>query len=80
KGRCVIDGKVRKIKARIGFFDFSSHCGAKELKEAIRRIKGKAKIYVIHGAEGNCDLLAKWAEKEMGLEAVAPKPGDAFEV
>ncbi|MEM2281044.1 MAG: MBL fold metallo-hydrolase [Candidatus Bathyarchaeia archaeon] len=80
KGVCIIDGKPRKVKATVKHFDFSSHCGAKELREAIRRIDGKAKIYVIHGAEGNCELLAKWVEKEMGLEAVAPKPGDTFEV
>jgi putative mRNA 3-end processing factor len=80
KGVCVIDGKLRKVKATVRHFDFSSHCGAKELREAIRKINGKAKIFVIHGAEGNCELLARWAEKEMGMEAVAPKPGDTFEV
>ncbi|MEM1565968.1 MAG: MBL fold metallo-hydrolase [Candidatus Bathyarchaeia archaeon] len=80
KGVCVIDGKLKKVKATVKHFDFSSHCGARELKEAIRKINGRAKIYVIHGAEGNCELLARWAEKEMGLEAVAPRPGDTFEV
>jgi putative mRNA 3-end processing factor len=80
KGVCIIDGKPRKVKATVKHFDFSSHCGAKELREAIQRINGKAKIYVIHGADGNCELLAKWAEEEMGLKAVAPKPGDTYEV
>jgi putative mRNA 3-end processing factor len=80
KGICVIDGKMRKVKARVEHFDFSSHCGAKELKEAVKRIDGKAKFYVIHGAEGNCELLARWINKEAGLDAVAPKPGDTFEV
>jgi len=80
KGVCVIDGKMRKVKATVKHFDFSSHCGAKELKEAVKRLDGKAKFYVIHGAEGNCELLAKWIEKETGLEAVAPRPGDTFKV
>jgi len=80
KGVCVIDGKLRKVKATVKHFDFSSHCGAKELKEAINRINGKAKVYVVHGAEGNCELFASWIKKEVGLEAVAPKPGDIFEV
>jgi len=80
KGVCVIDGKMRKVKAKVEHFDFSSHCGAKELKEAVKKISGKAKVYVIHGAEGNCELLAKWVEKEAGLDAAAPKPGDIFEV
>ncbi|MEM1563884.1 MAG: MBL fold metallo-hydrolase [Candidatus Bathyarchaeia archaeon] len=80
KGVCVIDGKMRKVKAKVKHFDFSSHCGAKELKEAVKRLNGKAKFYVIHGAEGNCELFAKWIEKETGLEAVAPRPGDTFKV
>jgi putative mRNA 3-end processing factor len=80
KGICTIDGKIRKIKARYQHFDFSSHCGASQLKEALRKLGGKPKVFVVHGAEGNCELLANWAKQEMGLEAVAPKTGETFEV
>lgn len=80
KGICVIDGKMRKVKAKVEHFDFSSHCGAKGLREAVKKVDGKAKVYVIHGAEGNCELFAKWVKNEVGLDAVAPKPGDPFEV
>jgi len=76
KGLCVIDGKMRKVKAQVQHFDFSSHCGAGELREALRRLGGKPKVFVVHGAEGNCELLAKWAKNELGLEAAAPKTGD----
>ena len=76
KGLCVIDGKMRKVKANVQHFDFSSHCGAGELKEALSRLGGKPKVYVVHGAEGNCELLAKWAKNELGLEASAPRTGD----
>ena len=75
---CVIDGKMKKIKAQVEHFDFSSHCGASELKEALTRLGGKPKVYVVHGAEGNCELLAKWAKTELGLEAEAPRTGDTF--
>lgn len=77
---CVIDGKMRKIKARVEHFDFSSHCGASELREALKRLGGKPKVFVVHGAEGNCELLAKWARSELGLEATAPKTGETFKV
>lgn len=80
KGMCTIDGKVRKVKARVEHFDFSSHCGASQLKEALRKLGGKPKLFVVHGAEGNCESLANWAESELGLEAVAPRTGDTFEV
>ena len=80
KGVCLIDGKMRKVKARVAHFDFSSHCGANELKQALRTLGGKPKVFVVHGAEGNCELLAKWARNELGLEATAPKTGDMFEI
>jgi putative mRNA 3-end processing factor len=80
KGICTIDGKIRKIKARYQHFDFSSHCGASQLKEALRRLGGKPKVFVVHGAEGNCELLAEWARSELGLDACAPKTGEVFEV
>jgi putative mRNA 3-end processing factor len=80
KGICTIDGKVRKVKARYEHFDFSSHCGASQLKNAVRKIGGRPKIFAVHGAEGNCELFANWAKTELGLEAYAPKTGDYFEV
>jgi putative mRNA 3-end processing factor len=80
KGVCLIDGKMRKVKAQVAHFDFSSHCGAGELKESLKRLGGKPKVFVVHGAEGNCELLAKWARNELGLEAVAPKTGDIVQI
>jgi len=80
KGICNIDGRMRKVKGRVEHFDFSSHCGSGELKEALQRLGGKPKVYVVHGAEGNCELLAKWTRTELGLEATAPRAGDLFEV
>jgi len=80
KGNCVIDGKMRKIKAQVERFDFSSHAGASELRETVQRLEGNPKVYVIHGAEGNCERFAKWIKEETGLEVVAPKSGDIFTV
>jgi len=80
KGICLIDGKMRKVKAQVQHFDFSSHCGASELREALQRLGGKPKVFVLHGAEGNCELLAKWARTELGLEAAAPRTGDMLKI
>jgi len=80
KGKCVIDGRVRRVRARVERFDFSSHSGASELKETVSKLEGSPKVYVIHGAEGNCERFAKWIKEETGLEAVAPKSGDAVEI
>ncbi len=80
KGVCTIDGKVRKIKAQYRHFDFSSHCGASKLKEALTRLGGKPKVFVVHGAEGNCELFANWAKTELGLDAVAPRTGETYQI
>lgn len=80
KGHCVIDGKMRKIKARVERFDFSSHVGETELKEVVNKLQGNPKVYVMHGAEGNCERFAKWIKDETGFEAVAPRSGDTFAV
>lgn len=80
KGVTTIDGKVKKIKARFQHFDFSSHCGATMLKESLKKLGGKPKVFVVHGAEGNCELLADWVKTELGLDAAAPKTGQTFQV
>jgi putative mRNA 3-end processing factor len=80
KGRCVIDGKMRKVKSKVKHFDFSSHCGASQLQSVVKSLKGNPTVYVVHGAEGNCERFAKWIQKETGLNAVAPNSGDTFKV
>ena len=80
KGVTTIDGKVSKVKAQYRHFDFSSHCGASQLKEGLRRLGGKPKVFCVHGAEGNCELLANWAKTELGLDAVAPRTGETYEI
>jgi putative mRNA 3-end processing factor len=80
KGRCVIDGKMQKVKAKVGSFDFSSHSGAKELKSIVKNLRGNPTVYAVHGDEENCLSFAKWIKEEAGLEAEAPKPGDTFSI
>lgn len=41
KGKCVIDGKMCKIKAQVERFDFSSHCGARELRDTVKAFERK---------------------------------------
>jgi len=80
KGVCTIDGKVRKVKASVKHFDFSSHCGATELKDTIKKLDSSTKVFVVHGAESNCEQFSRWTNKEAGLEAVAPRAGDIVEI
>jgi len=79
-GKCVIDGKVQNVKAQVKRFDFSSHSGGNDLKEAVKDLKGNPTVYVVHGELENCEMFAEWIKTEVGLDAVVPKAGDAFTV
>jgi putative mRNA 3-end processing factor len=79
-GRIVIDGKVRRIKAQVAHFDFSSHCGASQLREVVENLKIDPTVFAVHGAEGNCEKFAQWTKKKTGLNAVAPKAGEYYAV
>ncbi len=76
----VIHGKSRPVDAQIERFDFSSHGGRRELEMTLSELDKKTKVFIVHGAEGNCKRLAEWASKELGLNAIAPKTGDVHEI
>lgn len=78
KGKFNIKGKFRKVKAKVSKFDFSSHSGMSELHEFLGKIDPKAKVFAVHGTEENCEHLAEWAQKELGLDAKAPRPGEKY--
>ncbi len=76
----VIHGRARPVDAQIERFDFSSHGGKRELETTLSDLDKKTKVFIVHGAEGNCRKLAEWANKELGLNAIAPKTGDVHEI
>ena len=79
-GRFIIGGRMRQVTASVEQFSFSSHSGHGELLETARQAGKHAKIFVMHGAEGNCERLAEEIRDEVGAETVAPKAGDTFEI
>jgi putative mRNA 3-end processing factor len=79
-GKCIIDGKVQNVKAQVKRFDFSSHSGANDLKDAVKELKISPKVYVVHGEPATCEMFAEWIKTEVGLDAVAPKTGETFTV
>ena len=80
KKRFMFHGKAKKVEAQVEQFDFSSHGGKGELEKRLSKLDKKTKVFTVHGAEKNCTKLASWASREMGLEAVSPKPGETYEI
>jgi putative mRNA 3-end processing factor len=79
-GKFIIRGKTVDVKAEVENFDFTSHCGRTQLIETAKLVDGGAHVFLMHGAEENCQSLANYIKSELGLEAVAPKAGDVFKV
>jgi putative mRNA 3-end processing factor len=79
-GKCIIDGKVQNVKAQVKRFDFSSHSGAKELKDTIKDLEGNPTVYVVHGEEESCETFAEWIKTKVGLKAIVPNVGETFTV
>ncbi len=76
----IINGKMREVKADVAQFDFTSHCGKSQLLETAKRVGGDAKVFLMHGAEDNCQQLAADIKQETGAESIAPKTGDVFQI
>ena len=79
EGQFILHGKARKVTARVEKFDFSSHGGKTQLQETLKELDKKARVFVVHGDETNCKRLTEWASNELGLQAVAPRPGETYE-
>jgi putative mRNA 3-end processing factor len=80
EGRFMLHGKAKKVSARVEKFDFSSHGGKTQLEETLRELDKRTHVFVIHGDEANCQRLADWASKELGLQTSIPKPGEIYDV
>jgi putative mRNA 3-end processing factor len=79
-GMFPIKERNERVIAKVKHFDFSSHSGRTPIRTFLRGLKGKPEIFVIHGEEESCELLAEWARDELNLKGVAPKQGEEFNI
>lgn len=71
------DGRdTLRLNCRLEQYDFSAHCGDKELKEVVKRFtdNGTETVITVHGE--NTQGFAEWIEEELGVEAKAPMIGE----
>jgi putative mRNA 3-end processing factor len=80
KGLTLIAGKPVKVRSEVRRFDFSSHSGKAELHSDLRAIKGSPKFMTVHGEEESCLQLAADLQAELGVEALAPRVGEVYQV
>lgn len=80
ENKYLVNGKERKVKAKVKQFKFSSHCGKKELHHFLKKFDTKTKVFIIHGEEKNCLALEKYARSNLSLEAYAVDRGSSFNI
>ncbi len=73
-------GELKKVRCRVEWVDFSSHCGKSGLMQIVKGLKGNPKVLCIHGEAASCTDFASRIKEEIGLEAYAPSVGDSFTV
>ncbi|MDG7000594.1 MAG: MBL fold metallo-hydrolase [Nitrososphaerota archaeon] len=76
RGLTMISGKMVPVKAEVRRFDFSGHSGRSDLFEMFSRIRGKPRVYAIHGDGDSCSKFAGEITEKFGFEASAPQIGD----
>ncbi len=81
ESRYIVDGRdTLRLNCGLEQFDFSAHCGDKELKEVVKKFadKGAETVFTVHGE--NTHGFAKWIEEELGVEAKAPANGERISI
>ncbi len=71
---------IMRLNCRIEQYDFSAHCGDRELKEVVKRFadNGTEAVFVMHGE--NAEGFALWVSEELGVGAKAPSMGERLDV
>lgn len=64
------------VKARVEWFDFSSHCGRNDLIDAIKATRKDAKIILIHGEKEYSEIFKKYVEENLEKEVYLPSNGE----
>lgn len=77
-----IFGEPMRVRAEVASLDeLSGHADQRELLEWIAPIAaGLRKVFLVHGEPEQSAVLAKLLKSQYNLEAVAPMPGDSFEL
>jgi putative mRNA 3-end processing factor len=70
------DNTIYHLKPQVLQFDFSAHCGERELKKLATHLadRGTETIITVHGED--TAGFARWIEEEIGIDARAPRNGD----
>ncbi len=74
----VIEEGGPRIKAKLYWFDFSSHAGSTGLLSVVKNMKNVEKVLLVHGNEDSIYALGYRIRDELGIEFEAPGNGQVI--
>ncbi len=74
------DGVLQHLKIKVEQYDFSAHCGDRELKAIVNEFcdNGTENVFTMHGEDA--ESFAQWITEEIGVNAHAPELGERITV
>jgi len=69
----------KRVKARVEWYDFSSHCGRSELVKALEALNPDARLILIHTEEEVGAKFSEWISRNLGIEVLFPREGEELE-
>lgn len=79
EGVFVSEKRAGTVKARIEWYDFSAHCGRRELERAVKATKRSATIVLVHGEREVEEKFASFIEEDIGRQVYYPPNGEVLE-
>ncbi|MDK6028362.1 MBL fold metallo-hydrolase [Ignisphaera sp. 4213-co] len=74
----VLDDSGTRVKAKVYWFDFSSHAGSNNLVELAKSVRNLKKVILIHGSEDAAFTLGYRIKEAAGADFEVPKTGDSI--
>lgn len=70
----------KKVKARLEWFDFSSHCGRSELRKVVESLDSRTKLILVHSDSQIGQRFAEWVRENFDLDVVYPQEGEVLNI
>lgn len=79
-GKVRIGRKEKKMRAKVDYFELSSHSGRTQLLELIEKFENDTIFFTIHGEEESATKFAEEIKEDYGHTAFSPTVGETFEI
>lgn len=79
-GTLQLETMHKTVAARVEWYDFSSHCGRRELLRVVEALEEGAKLVLVHSNEKAGKEFTEYVERQYGVQVLYPTEGDVIEL